>query len=136
MRRIYLLQNIAFNNKSYNSYCFHSNCRERGVSFAFVKYGSGQKIKEVDLIKLQALNLNLVNKQRLEHANQLHYRISKSTLYVKTNFYIGMPDISPSGVSLCEVAILICLDAHLSQTCCVNFWFGRDLIAFYCGFSG
>lgn len=116
MTRIYLLQDIAFKHKSYNSYCFHSNCREGEVSFALVKYGSGQKIKEVDLIKLQALNLNLVNKQRLEHANQLHYRTRNSTLYVKTNFYIVMPATSASGNTLCEIPFLIHLDAHLLQT--------------------
>jgi len=119
MTRIYVLQNIAFNNKSYNSYCCHSNCRERRVSFALLKYGSGQKIKEVDLIKLQALNPNLVNKQRLERANQLHYRIRKSTVFVKMNFHIGMPDTAASGFSLCKVAFHICPDAYISQTCYV-----------------
>jgi hypothetical protein len=121
MTRIYLLQYIAFNNKSCNCYCFHSNCRDEGVSFALVKYGSGQKIKEVDLIKLQALNLNLVNKQRLEHANQLHYRTRKSTVYVKINFYIVMPDISARGYSLCEASFHIRLYAHLLQTCYLHF---------------
>jgi len=119
MTRIYVLQNIAFNNKSYNSYCCHSNCRERRVSFALLKYGSGQKIKEVDLIKLQALNPNLVNKQRLERANQLHYRIRKSTVFVKMNFHIGMPDTAASGFSHCKVAFHICPDAYTSQTCYV-----------------
>lgn len=128
MTRICLLQNISFNNKSYNRSCCHSNCRERRVSFALVKYGSGQKIKEVDLIKLQALNLNLVNKQRLEHANQLHYRIRKSTVCVKMNFHIGMPDTAASGFSLYKVQFHICPDAYTSQTCYVIFQLGRDLI--------
>jgi hypothetical protein len=86
-----------------------------------VKYGSGQKIKEVYLIKLQALNLNLVNKQQLEHANQLHYRIRKSTVYVKINFHIGMPDIAASGFSLCKAAFYNCPDAYISQTFYVIF---------------
>jgi len=86
-----------------------------------VKYGSGQKIKEVDLIKLQALNLNLLNKQRLEHANQLHYRKRKSTVYVKMNFHIGTPDTAASGFSLCKVAFHVCPDAYTSQTCYVIF---------------
>jgi hypothetical protein len=78
-----------------------------------VKYGSGQKIKEVDLIKLQALNLNLVNNQRLAQANQLHYRIRKSTVYIKMNFHTGMPDNAASGFSLCKVAFRICPDAYI-----------------------
>jgi hypothetical protein len=127
MTRIYLLQYIAFNNKSYNCCCFHSNCREGGVSFAFVKYGSGQKIKEVDLIKLQALNLNLVNKQRLEHANQLHYRIRKSTVCVKINLHIAMSDTSASGYSLCELSFHIRLGAYLLQTCYVHLQLAHDL---------
>ena len=85
-----------------------------------MKYGSGQKIKEVDLIKLQALNLNSLNKQRLEHANQLHYKIRKSTIYIKMNFHIAMPDTAASGFSSLQGCILH-LSGCLSQTCYVVF---------------
>jgi hypothetical protein len=49
----------------------------RDDSFTVAKYGSGYKIKNVYSIKFQALNV--INKQRFIHVNQLLCREKKET---------------------------------------------------------